>query len=114
MSGAYGSLISRHRFRTYSSELARLETAFEPNDPLGDATLAALRSEWVAAFNSEYPAGFIGIRTRGGSPVTSARSAPQQQWAILVMRNLLFGAGATRTLYDVPAVIAPQKKRSFL
>src|SRR5215469_5248477 len=27
MSGAYGSLISRPRFRTYSSELARLETA---------------------------------------------------------------------------------------
>lgn len=29
------------------------------------------------------------------------------------MRNLLFGAGATRTLYDVPAVIAPQKTVVF-
>jgi len=27
MSGAFGSLISRRLFRTYSSELARLETA---------------------------------------------------------------------------------------
>src|SRR5215471_17279588 len=53
------------------------------------------------------------MATRGGSPVTSARSAPQQQWAILVMRNLLFGAGATTTLYDVPAVIAPQKTVVF-
>jgi hypothetical protein len=29
------------------------------------------------------------------------------------MRNLLFGAGATRTLYDVPAVIASQKTVVF-
>ena len=25
--------------------------------------VAALKSEWVAAFKSEYPAGFIGIRS---------------------------------------------------
>jgi hypothetical protein len=25
--------------------------------------VAALKSEWVAAFKSEYPAGFVGIRT---------------------------------------------------
>jgi hypothetical protein len=30
MSGAYEPFISRHRFRTYSSELAWLETAFAP------------------------------------------------------------------------------------
>jgi hypothetical protein len=37
--------------------------------------VAALKSEWVAAFKSEYPAGFIGIRTLGAQRSQSPRQA---------------------------------------
>ena len=44
MSGAFGSLISRRLFRTCSSELARLETAFGTG-----ALVAKIKAFWVAS-----------------------------------------------------------------
>jgi hypothetical protein len=38
--------------------------------------VAALKSEWVAAFKSAYPAGFVGIRMAGQPPAFPAKISP--------------------------------------